>query len=80
MRLPNSCKKTIARISSSEFIQHTKEISFEQLGIDELISPEDLASTEIQQLLDQSAFSGSYEFEDGALTLLGTNLEEESPL
>lgn len=73
------CKKTIARISSSEFIHQTNEISFEQLGIDELISPEDLASTEIQQLLDQSAFSDSYEFENGALTLLGTNLEEGVP-
>lgn len=73
------CHKTIARISSSEFIHHNDEISFEKLGIDELISPEDLASTEIQQLLDQSAFSGSYEFEEGALTLLGTTLEESVP-
>ncbi len=73
------CKKTIARISSSEFINHDEEVSFEKLGVDELISPEELASIEIQQLLDQSAFSDSYEFEDGALTLLGTTLEESVP-
>lgn len=73
------CKRTIARISSSEFINHNDEVSFEKLGIDELISPEELASLEIQQLLDQSAFSDSYEFENGALTLLGTTLEESVP-
>jgi len=73
------CKKTIARISSSEFINHNDEVSFEKLGVDELISPEELASIEIQQLLDQSAFSDSYEFENGALTLLGTTLEESVP-
>lgn len=73
------CKKTIARISSSEFINHNDEVSFQKLGVDELISPEELASIEIQQLLDQSAFSDSYEFENGALTLLGTTLEDSVP-
>ncbi len=73
------CAKTIARISNKEFIHNQGEISFEKLGVDELISPEELASTEIQQLLDQSAFSDSYEFEEGALTLVGTTLEESVP-
>lgn len=73
------CAKTIARISNTEFIHNTEEISFKKLGVDELISPEELASVEIQQLLDQSAFSDSYEFEDGALTLIGTTLEASVP-
>ena len=30
-------------------------------------------------MLDQSAFSNSYEFEGGALTLIGTRLEDEVP-
>ena len=54
-------------------------ISFQNIGVDELISPEELAAEEIQQLLDQSAFSNSYEFEGGALTLIGTRLEDEVP-
>lgn len=73
------CKKTIARISNTEFINQQDEISFDSLGIDELISPEELASTEILQLIDQSAFSDSYEFDQGALTLVGTKLEESVP-
>lgn len=70
------CQKTIARITNTEFTQANSKISFEQIGVDELISPEELASNEILQLLDQSAFSDSYEFEDGKLTLVGTTLEE----
>ena len=47
--------------------------------MDDLISPEELAADEIQQLLDQSAFSNSYEFEDGALTMIGTQLGSNVP-
>ena len=72
-------QRTIARISNGEFIQQQETVDFQQLGIDELISPEELASAEILQLLDQSAFSDSYEFEEGALTLVGTTLEASVP-
>ena len=73
------CKRTIARISSIEFINSADDISFQEIGVDELISPEELAAVEIQQLLDQSAFSNSYEFEKGALTMIGTKLGDEVP-
>ncbi|WP_224483615.1 Trk system potassium transporter TrkA [Robertkochia aurantiaca] len=73
------CKQTIARISNTEFIYHKEELGFSKLGIDELISPEKLASEEIQLLLDQSAFNDSYEFEDGALIMVGTSLQRTAP-
>jgi trk system potassium uptake protein TrkA len=73
------CKRTIARISNFEFIRAKETISFQEIGVDELISPEELAANEIQQLLDQSAFSNSYGFEEGALTLIGTKLDEDVP-
>ena len=57
-------KRTIARISNFELIKAQDLISFQSIGVDELISPEELAAEEIQQLLDQSAFSNSYEFEE----------------
>jgi len=72
-------KRTIARISNFEYINAKETISFQEIGVDELISPEELAANEIQQLLDQSAFSNSYEFEAGALTLIGTKLDEHVP-
>ena len=72
-------KRTIARITNIEFINSKSEISFKAIGVDELISPEELAAVEIQQLLDQSAFSNTYNFEDGALTVIGTSLGEDVP-
>ncbi|XLS30072.1 Trk system potassium transporter TrkA [Flavobacteriaceae bacterium M23B6Z8] len=73
------CKRTIARISNTEFIDNKEEIGFSKLGIDELISPEELAAEEIQLLLDQSAFNDSYEFEEGALIMVGTSLQRTAP-
>ena len=73
------CKKTIARISTSEFLKKNKSINFSSLGVDELISPELLASEEIIQLLDQSAFFNNHKFDDGALTLIGTTLDISAP-
>ncbi len=67
-------KRTIARISNTEFIEHKELVGFSQFGIDELISPESLAASEIELLLNQHGFNDSYEFEGGALTMLGLRL------
>lgn len=64
-------KRTIARISNTEFIENKDTIRFKDLGIDELISPEELAASEIQSLINQSAFNDTYEFEGGTLTMVG---------
>lgn len=67
-------KQTIARISNTEFITHKDEVGFTKFGIDELISPESLAASEIEISLKQSSFNDTYEFEDGALTMVGLTL------
>ncbi|MGB5555223.1 MAG: Trk system potassium transporter TrkA, partial [Flavobacteriaceae bacterium] len=72
-------KRTIARISNTEFIENKDVIKFSELGIDELISPEELAATEIQLLLNKSAFNDTYEFEDGKLIMIGVSLEKTAP-
>ncbi len=71
-------KKTIARISNSEFIEYKDEMQFSKLGIDELISPEALAADEIEALLNESAFNERFEFEGGVLTMLGLNLSRNA--
>ncbi len=73
------CRRTIARISNTEFIDNKDIINFSQLGIDELISPEELAATEIQLLLNQSAFNDTYEFEGGALIIIGVSIPKSAP-
>ncbi|PCJ97347.1 MAG: Trk system potassium transporter TrkA [Flavobacteriaceae bacterium] len=72
-------KRTIARISNTEFMDNREAIKFSELGIDELISPEELAATEIQLLLNQSAFNDTYEFEEGALIMVGVSLPKSAP-
>lgn len=72
-------KKTIARISNPEFLKNDV-INFVELGIDSIISPEELAANEIKMLVQQSAFNDSIEFENGSLSILGGILSDTSPL
>ncbi|MCB0445093.1 MAG: Trk system potassium transporter TrkA, partial [Gelidibacter sp.] len=67
-------RRTIARISNAEFIDQKEDVGFSKFGIDELISPESLAASEIELLLNQYGFNDSYEFEEGALTMLSLRL------
>lgn len=73
------CERTIARISNTEFMDNRELIKFDEIGIDELISPEELAAEEIQLLLNQSAFNDTYEFEEGLLTMIGVFLPKTAP-
>lgn len=73
------CERTIARISNTEFVDQRDVLKFEELGIDELISPEELAATEIQLLLNKSAFNDTYEFEEGKLIMVGVSLPKTAP-
>jgi len=70
-------KKTIARISNAEFTNC--EIDFKMMGVDELISPENLASEEIKLLISESAFTNSHDFEGGILKMMGVKLEPSAP-
>jgi trk system potassium uptake protein TrkA len=72
-------KKTIARISNHEFSRNT-DIDFAEIGIDNMISPGELAADEIKMLLNQSAFNDTIPFENGTLNILGSTLEYNSPL
>ena len=73
-------KKTIARVNSSEFVKLKERLDLQGLGIDVIISPEDLASREIIRLLRRSSFTDAFDFEFGQLTLLGTYLSEDAPI
>lgn len=72
-------KKTIARIANPEFLKNDV-INFVEIGIDSVISPEELAANEIKMLVKQSAFNDTIEFENGSLFILGGVLSKTSPL
>jgi len=71
-------KRTIARFTNSEIIDFGKKQIFEEIGIDEVISPVELASKEIIRLIRQSAFTDDFEFEGGRLSVFGITLDENS--
>jgi len=72
-------KRTIARISNVEFIKNCNEIDFNSIGIDELISPENLAAEEIKLILSDSAFTNTHDFDDGALKMMAVRLKKNAP-
>jgi trk system potassium uptake protein TrkA len=72
-------KRTIARISNTEFIKDCNEIDFDLIGIDELISPENLAADEIKSIISESAFTNSHDFDDGILKMMAVRLEKNAP-
>jgi len=73
-------KRTIARISNTEFIYQKDKLNLKHLGIDDIISPESLAAREIKRLLKEVALTDSFEFEKGLLSLIGVNIDDKSPL
>ena len=73
-------KTTIARINNTEFLNGDSKVNFKTLGIDSMISPEDLAAREIQRLIKGTAFTDIFEFAGGELFLMGIHIEEIAPI
>jgi trk system potassium uptake protein TrkA len=73
-------KRTIARISNTEFLYKKDKLNLQHLGIDDIISPESLAAKEIKRLLKEVAVTDSFEFQKGLLQLMGVQIDEKSPL
>jgi trk system potassium uptake protein len=73
-------KKTVARISNTEFLLQKSKLDLKAMGIDEIISPESLAAREIKRLIKQSALTDTFEFENGKLSLIGITVDENSEL
>lgn len=67
-------KKAIARVHNQEYLQPEAIKAFNDLGIDSLISPNQLAAKEISRLLDKGAVTDYFEFEDGLVSLLGLTI------
>ncbi|MEX0966123.1 MAG: Trk system potassium transporter TrkA [Bacteroidia bacterium] len=73
-------KKTVARIRNMEYLVDKEVLDLRTLGIDELISPESLAAREIKRLLREAAFTDSFDFANGKLSLIGIHLDSNAPV
>lgn len=72
-------KKVIARVNTMENLSLENRQIYQELGIDALISPEDIAAQEIISLLRQTAATEVFDFSDGKLQLLMIKLEGAAP-
>jgi len=70
--------KTIARVSNDEYISGDYKDMFKNLGVDNLIYPEDLAAIELVKLVERAAATDVIEFENGLLTLIGLKLDKNA--
>lgn len=73
-------RKTIARITNTEYLHKKEILDLKDIGIDEIISPESLAAKEIKRLLKQTALTDLFDFEKGTLSLVGITIDEHSEL
>lgn len=73
-------QRTVARVSNVEYLLKKEKTDLLTLGIDEVISPESLAAREIKRLVKNVAFTDSFEFGGGLLSLVGISIDEDSGL
>ena len=71
-------KKTVARIDNYEYLQPKNKEFFKDLGVDSLIYPEMLAAKEIADGLHLSWIRQWWEFNGGALVMLGVKLRDNA--
>lgn len=73
-------KQTIARVHNQEYLGEKSVKNFSELGIDSLISPNQLAAKEIHRLISRGAVTDFFDFEDGLVSLIGLTIGIQSPI
>ena len=73
-------KRTIVRIANAEYLTNDVSVNFQELGIDFMIYPEELAAQETVNLIKRTAATDVLEFEGGKLSVLGLKLDKHAPI
>lgn len=73
-------KQTVARVSNLEYSSGDEKINFQELGVDSIIVPRQLAATEIFRLIKQCSLTDIFDFENGKISLIGITLDGSSPI
>jgi trk system potassium uptake protein TrkA len=71
---------TIARISNMEYLLDKDILDLKELGIDDLISPESLASREVKYILKTPVLTETFEIDGGKLNIMSLFIDKFSPL
>ncbi|MBR5146398.1 MAG: NAD-binding protein, partial [Bacteroidales bacterium] len=72
-------KKVIVRVNTMEDLSKENWRIYQDLGIDGIVSPEDIAAQEIINLLKQNVATEDHDFAGGKLELLMIKLEPNAP-
>lgn len=72
--------RVLARVRTHDYLSPENEKYFNNIGIDNIISPTMLGSAEIYRMIKNSSFSDVFEFEQGKLNVVGITLDQYSSL
>lgn len=73
-------KRVMARVRNHSYLNPENVNYFNNLGIDNLISPTMLCSREIFNMIENSSFTEVFDFGGGKLNIVGITLDQYSPL
>lgn len=71
-------KKTIARIDNQEYSAYQNKKILQELGVDHVTYPQQLAAVEIVNLIRETGVTESYEFAGGRLSFFAIKLDESA--
>ncbi|MBQ9253587.1 MAG: Trk system potassium transporter TrkA [Bacteroidales bacterium] len=71
-------KRTIARVSTIEYLNEDNKNIFKTLGIDEMVSPERIAAKEITNLLTRNTATEVFDFSNGLLSIYMTRIDSDA--
>lgn len=73
-------KRVMARVRNHSYLEPQNLAYFNNLGIDNLISPTMLCSREIFNMIENSSFTEVIDFEGGKMNIVGFTLDQSYPL
>ena len=73
-------KRVMSRVRNHSYLSEKNIKYFENLGIDNLISPTMLCSREIFNMIENSSFTEVFDFGGGKLNIVGITLDQSNPL
>ncbi|PZV87548.1 trk system potassium uptake protein TrkA [Algoriphagus aquaeductus] len=73
-------KRVMARVRNHTYLKQENVPYFNNLGIDNLISPTMLCSREIFNMIENSNFTEVFDFGGGKLNIVGVTLDQYNPL
>ncbi len=71
-------KRTVARVSTIEYLNDDNKSMFKAMGIDEMVSPERIAAKEITNLLIRNTATEVFDFSGGLLSIYMTRLDKHT--